>query len=64
MEQEQKLYNISKAAKILGVSTNAIRKWDNEGKLTVYRTPGGFRMVPIDEIYRLLTNKAQYKKQV
>ena len=57
MEPEQKLYNISKAAKILGVSTNAIRKWDAEGRLKVYRTPGGFRMVPIEEINRLLTNK-------
>jgi putative resolvase len=56
MEIEQKLYNIAKAAKILGVSTNAIRKWDNEGKMKVYRTPGGFRMIPIEEINRLLTN--------
>lgn len=59
MELEQKLYNIAKTAKILGVSTNAIRKWDNEGKMKVYRTPGGFRMVPIEEIKRLLTNETK-----
>lgn len=56
MEVEQKLYSISKAAKILGISTQSIRAWDKNGTLKVYRTPGGFRMVPVEELNRLLTN--------
>jgi DNA-binding transcriptional MerR regulator len=56
MEIEQKLYSISKAAKILGISTQSIRAWDKKGILKVCRTLGGFRMVPIEEINRLLNN--------
>lgn len=36
-------YKISKFAKLLNVSTRTLRRWDNDGKLTAYRTPSGDR---------------------
>ena len=38
-----KKYKISKFAELLNVSTKTLRRWDNDGKLTAYRTPSGDR---------------------
>ena len=35
--------NISEAAYLLGVSTDTLRRWEEEGKLTPERTEGGHR---------------------
>lgn len=48
-----RLLLLSEAAKQLRVSTRTLRRWDTSGKITVVRTPGGQRRVPIEEIERL-----------
>jgi putative resolvase len=54
MEVEQKLYSMAKACIILGVHFNTIRAWDKLGKIKVIRSPGNRRMIPVEEINRLL----------
>ena len=43
MEITARLLNVGQAAEYVGVSAASLRKWSNEGLVTVYRTPGGQR---------------------
>ena len=42
---------------MLQVSIDTLRRWEAEGRLRVVRTGGGQRMVPIDEVTRLLAER-------
>jgi transcriptional repressor of dcmA and dcmR len=45
----QRFLNVSEAAELLGVSAASLRKWSDQGLLSVYRTPGGQRRYdPVD----------------
>jgi len=48
---------IGDAAEILGVGVDTLRRWEEEGRLTAERTPGGQRRVPISEVTRLLAER-------
>lgn len=50
------LLTLSKASKILGVTTRTLREWDYLGKIKTTRTLGGHRRIPIEEINRLQGN--------
>lgn len=50
---KKKLLLLSEAAKILGVSTGTLRRWDSSGKISMIRTPGGQRRVSVEEVERL-----------
>ena len=41
---------MSKASKILGVTTKTLRNWDDAGKIQTVRTSGNHRRIPIEEI--------------
>jgi excisionase family DNA binding protein len=47
MSSEQDFFSITKAAKILNVSTETLRRWDRSGKLKAIRTPGRQRRYSI-----------------
>lgn len=49
---------IGDAARQLGVSTDTIRRWDREGRITTIRTPGGQRRISAAEIARILAGSA------
>jgi len=40
----------SEAARHLGVSLSTVRRWSDSGYLRGYRTPGGQRRFPVDEL--------------
>jgi molybdopterin-binding protein len=48
------LFRIGEAARILGVRVETLRRWEREDRLRTQRSPGGQRLVPADEIARLL----------
>jgi molybdopterin-binding protein len=48
---------VGQAAEMLQVSVDTLRRWEAEGRLRTERSPGGQRMVPIEEITRLLTER-------
>jgi len=50
-------YRIGEAAGLLGVRVETLRRWEREGKVRVTRTKGGQRLVPSDEVARLLTER-------
>lgn len=48
---------IGQAAEMLGVTVETVRRWEAEGRLRLERSSGGQRLVPIDEVTRLLAER-------
>ncbi|MBU1000615.1 MerR family DNA-binding transcriptional regulator, partial [Patescibacteria group bacterium] len=44
---------IGKAAKILGVSVDTLRRWEKAGKITAIRTPGGTRLYSLTALKKI-----------
>jgi molybdopterin-binding protein len=44
---------------MLGVTVDTVRRWSDEGRLTVIRSDGGQRLVPIEEVTRLISARRQ-----
>ena len=45
------------AAEMLGVSVETLRRWESDGRLRMDRSPGGQRLIAIDEVSRLLDER-------
>ncbi len=54
---EEKYVSIGKAAKMLGVSIGALRKWEENGLLTPERTPTGHRRYRVAELQKIMHEK-------
>jgi molybdopterin-binding protein len=50
---------IGRAAEMLGVTVDTIRRWSDDGRLRAERSPGGQRLVPIEEVTRLIGERRQ-----
>lgn len=48
---------IGQAAEMLGVAVETVRRWQRDGRLKVVRTSGGQRLVPLEEVRRLLAER-------
>jgi molybdopterin-binding protein len=48
---------VGDAAEMLGVSVETLRRWEGEGRLRVDRSAGRQRLVPLDEVARLLADR-------
>jgi molybdopterin-binding protein len=48
---------IGLASEMLGVSVETLRRWEMEGRLRVERSEGGQRLIGIDEVSRLLSER-------
>ncbi len=44
---------------MLGVSPDTLRRWESDGKLRTRRSGGGQRLVPIEEVTRLLADRRE-----
>lgn len=49
----KELVTLSKASKVLGVTTKTLRNWDEAGKIQTVRTSGNHRRIPIEELEKL-----------
>lgn len=45
---------IGQAAELLGVGVETLRRWEEDGDLRTVRSAGGQRLIPLDEVSRLL----------
>ncbi len=52
-------FRVGRAAEILGVSVETLRRWETEGRLRMERSAGGQRLVTIGEVSRLLDERRQ-----
>jgi len=48
---------IGQAAEMLGVGVETLRRWESEGRLTVVRSAGSQRLVPLEEVTRILAER-------
>ena len=48
---------LGQAAEMLGVGVDTLRRWEAEGRLRVERSSGAQRLVPLDEVVRLLAER-------
>jgi molybdopterin-binding protein len=48
---------VGQAAEMLGVSVETLRRWEADGRLRMERSEGGQRMVDVEEVARLLTDR-------
>ncbi len=55
--QSPSFLRVGQASEMLGVSVETLRRWERDGRLTVKRTKGGQRVVPLSEVARLLEDK-------
>lgn len=51
-------YRPSKVAELLGVSTDTVRRWCDDGRLETTRSSGGHRLVSGDSLARYLNEQA------
>jgi excisionase family DNA binding protein len=49
-DRSPSLLNVGQAADFLGVSAASLRVWSDQGRLTVYRTPGGQRRYRVADL--------------
>jgi molybdopterin-binding protein len=50
---------IGRAAEMLGVTVDTVRRWAESGRLAVTRSAGGQRLVSMDEVTRLIGERRQ-----
>ncbi len=55
---------IGQAAAVLGVSVDTLRRWETDGRLAVQRSDGGQRLVPMDEVRRLLDERPRTRHRI
>ena len=48
---------MGQAAEMLGVTVETLRRWETEKRLAMTRSAGGQRIVPIEEVTRLLAER-------
>ena len=46
--------NVGQAADYLGVSAASLRNWSDQGKVPVYRTPGGQRRYRVTDLEKFI----------
>jgi molybdopterin-binding protein len=54
---------IGQAAELLGVGVETLRRWEEDGALRTIRSPGGQRLVPLEEVRRLLDERRRATRE-
>jgi molybdopterin-binding protein len=62
MSDTERSLRVGQAAELLGVTVETLRRWEADGRLSVARTPGGQRQVPIAEVSRLLAERRHHRR--
>jgi molybdopterin-binding protein len=47
-------YSAGEAARLLGISLDTLRRWDKQGRIRVERDTANRRVVPVEEVERLI----------
>lgn len=48
------MLNIEEASKLIGVSKTTLRRWEKDGKIKSFRTPGGHRRYEENELLKII----------
>ena len=56
------MLNITEASELLGVSTKTLRRWEKDGKISPFRTPGGHRRYDKEQLLKIINYKVEKDK--
>jgi molybdopterin-binding protein len=59
MDASDRHIRIGRAAEMLGVTVDTVRRWADTGRLTTTRSSGGQRLVPVEEVTRVIGERRQ-----
>ena len=51
---DEQAVRIGQAAEMLGVTVETLRRWESDGRITLGRSAGGQRIVPLSQVSKLL----------
>jgi molybdopterin-binding protein len=54
---DDQVVRVGQAAEMLGVTVETLRRWEADGRVTLGRTAGGQRIVPLSQVTRLLAER-------
>ena len=54
---DEQVIRVGQAAEMLGVTVETLRRWEADGRLTLGRTAGRQRIVPLSQVTRLLAER-------
>jgi molybdopterin-binding protein len=54
---DDQVVRVGQAAEMLGVTVETLRRWEADGRVTLGRTAGGQRIVPLAQVTRLLAER-------
>jgi len=57
MSDETTGIRIGRAAEMIGVTVDTIRRWADDGKIQSARSDGGQRLIPIEEVTRVISER-------
>ncbi|HUG85343.1 MAG TPA: helix-turn-helix transcriptional regulator [Euzebya sp.] len=57
MGDHDEVLRVGQAAAVLGVSIDTVRRWGEDGTITVQRSDGGQRLIPVAEVHRILADR-------
>jgi len=57
MSDETTSIRIGRAAEMIGVTVDTIRRWADDGKIQSSRSVGGQRLIPIEEVTRVISER-------
>jgi molybdopterin-binding protein len=60
---KERMLRIGQAAELVGVGVETLRRWEDEGHLRTVRSTGGQRLVPLDEVSRLLGERRRTTRE-
>jgi excisionase family DNA binding protein len=58
-QERPRFLNVGEAAEYIGVSAASLRKWSNQGFVSVYRTPGGQRRFSPSDLDEFMSSMRQ-----
>ena len=59
MDGNDRHIRIGRAAEMLGVTVDTVRRWADTGRLKTTRSSGGQRLVPVEEVTRVIGERRQ-----
>ena len=57
MQLDYFMYSIGMTASFLGVCVKTLRRWHAKGMIACYRTLGGYRRFPLNELFKILEER-------
>jgi molybdopterin-binding protein len=54
---DDQVVRVGQAAEMLGVTVETLRRWEADGRVTLGRSAGGQRIVPLSQVTRLLAER-------